>query len=462
MDLGPTPVTDTTSLRVGTDAMEKPFPRIIWVVATILFTALLACFLWPPLSALAEGLSSSINSIHWSHGAVRIVVVVTLVLTLAGAMGGLAYHVARIGFQWPQIVIDKDSRRPRLDLGFVGDAFLGVVAANALHVPLAALVPYETLNGQGTDAKSWLTLVAFGILGGYAGGVLLKRLSDSLLITLAKEVKENKKLVREALDESESLREQKREEEDELLFRAVDEAATTQRELDLTTAYLLDRRVKEISKIRAQEGLDKLSAVDALFAAYAAYREHDLQDSVLLLEHSLKKDPSESYAWAVANLLGLSYHYQMDTSADAVWFTKAKLVYEKALEKRPGTIQSAILTINLGYLLLDHEDFDEALQKFDAARQESTYLKNKDSMVLDVALLGISIAYTLKYAKGKAASAPSVKEKEYRDQAVNALKEIERPDRLGYLIRDKSVPPGAISEWKRWGGEVPDAFQKIL
>lgn len=260
-------------------------------------------------------------------------------------------------------------------------------------------------------------------------------------------------MVATALEENEQFREQKRMDEDRILFRAVDEAVTTQRELDMTATALLERRAKQAFEIKAKSGLQALGAVDSVFAAYSAYRDKCYGDSAELLNYAIKQGLDKEFVWAAENLLGLSYHYQIKELPD--WFEKAKATYESALLLNPGTIQAAILTVNFGYLLLDHKDLEPAIQKFDSVRGQKLDLE-KRPRILDVARLGAAVAHTLKYLKNGTDKA------EEKSKAEQAISDIQNPNSLRYLFLDGSVSPEAIAEWKKVDWDKFTSFKSVL
>ncbi len=75
----------------------------------------------------------------------------------------------------------------------------------------------------------------------------MKKWSDSLVVSLEKKVEENRSNIEKAFEENERLRQESRQQEDDILLSAVDEATTTQYDLDLSTSYFLERRVNEIA-----------------------------------------------------------------------------------------------------------------------------------------------------------------------------------------------------------------------
>ena len=134
----------------------------------------------------------------------------TVVLSLAGAAGGLGYHlvnhdggliipeltkfedVVRTAITKPAIAsattspspgpspagATKTVIRPSFNIGFLGDIFLGIIAANALHLAMANLLDYANSKPQ---PKQYFTLLALGILGGFAGASALTSWSNKFL-----------------------------------------------------------------------------------------------------------------------------------------------------------------------------------------------------------------------------------------------------------------------------------------
>ena len=405
------------------------------------------CF-WNPVWELGKGFGLIIHHVPWDSPHVQVALLVTLVLTIAGTLGGLAYHIGRAGLVMP--VWEKNSDgKPLLNLGFIGDGFLGAVAANALHFPLSAMVAYKNLSNATEAAQSWLALAALGILGGYAGGILLKRWSDSLVASMSKEIEENRKLVNKALGENEQLWEQRRKDENEILFRALDDAATTKQSLDTTAATLLKRRAKEVGETKAKSGLAAVNATDSMVAAYAAYHSGNYEEAAELLEHALKNNLDPELVADAENLLGLCYHYRSNDLAD--WFEKAEAIYKRALQRNPDQLTTAILTTNYGYLLSDHSDFASAAEKLDVVRAQRDALGNRRKLA-DVAALGAASAYTKLVIGGDATAGA---------KALAALTQIEYPESLRYLILDGSIPADVIAAWKA-KAEVPAGIKSIL
>lgn len=412
------------------------------------FLAFIYPAFWNPGWELGKGIANAVHSAPWQSSHVQVALLVTAVLTVAGGLGGLAYHVGRAGLVMPRWEKSADGKKC-LNLGFIGDGFLGAVAANALHFPLSAMVAYKNLSNATEAAQSWLTLAALGILGGYAGGILLKRWSDSLVASMAKEIEENKKLVNKALGENEQLWQQRRDDEDEILFRALDDAATTKQTLDTTAATLLKRRAKEVAETKAKSGLSTVRAEDAMIAAYAAFHSGQYKEAIELLEHVVSVNLKDGLISDAENLLGLCYHYQMDSLAD--WFEKAESTYKRALQRNPDALTTAILTTNYGYLLSDHQDYSAAVGKFDHVRSQRDSLGNRRKLA-DVAALGAAAAYTKLRIAGDATG---------ETKTITALKEIEYPEGLRYLIVDGSIPADVIAAWKA-KAEVPTGIKSIL
>jgi TolA-binding protein len=311
------------------------------------------------------------------------------------------------------------------------------------------MVAYKNLSNATEAAQSWLALAALGILGGYAGGILLKRWSESLVASMAKEIEENKKLVNKALGENEQLWQQRRDDEDEILFRALDDAATTKQALDTTAATLLKRRAKEVTETKAKSGLAAVRAEDAMIAAYAAFHSGHYDEAIELLDHVITAKLKDGLIADAENLLGLCYHYQMGSLTD--WFEKAESTYKRALQRNPDALTTAILTTNYGYLLSDHQDYAAAAGKLDHVRSQRDALGNRRKLA-DVAALGAAAAYEKLSIAGDASA---------KAKAVAALKEIEYPEGLRYLVVDGSIPTDVVAAWKA-NADVPTGIKSIL
>jgi hypothetical protein len=136
---------------------------------------------------------------------------ITTLLCVAGAAGGLGYHLVKHdgGLIIPELTkfeeivaipaaksagpvresaspapspgpSTKSVFHPSFQIGFLGDLFLGLIAANALHLAMSNLFNYAETNGE-ARRKQYFTILALGILGGYAGATALTSLSNKVL-----------------------------------------------------------------------------------------------------------------------------------------------------------------------------------------------------------------------------------------------------------------------------------------
>lgn len=140
---------------------------------------------------------------------------ITALLCFAGAAGGLAFHlvnheghlvipalgviteertyeVAPASTPSPdstapgtKVTVQKTSRaekisRPAFHIGFIGDLILGLITANALHLALASLIKYDTAGAEDRRTQ-YFTLLALGILSGYAGNTALSAWTGSIV-----------------------------------------------------------------------------------------------------------------------------------------------------------------------------------------------------------------------------------------------------------------------------------------
>lgn len=163
------------------------------------------------LSLLVLGLCYIPKAVAAMRGVQSPFLRLTVLLSVAGAAGGLGYHLVNHdgGLIIPELtkfeVVDRTPEtesttgantaspsprpspseirekvtRPSFNIGFIGDIFLGIIAANALHIAMANLLDYAA-NGR-PQSKQYFTVLALGILGGFAGARVLSSYSDKFL-----------------------------------------------------------------------------------------------------------------------------------------------------------------------------------------------------------------------------------------------------------------------------------------
>lgn len=422
--------------------MNEVTRRRFWLaLAGAYALALLALFyplIWAPVWELSERLANLVNSIPWSSPSAKLVILITVVLTITGGLGGLAVQVGRGGLIMPRLV-KETSGSFKFEPGFLGETFLGAVAGNALHFPFSAMVQYQNLSSGTQQTQSWLTLAALGILGGYAGGVLLKRWSDSLVNSLAKGLEENKKLTERALSENENLRRQRQQFEDELLLDAIFESSITNRRLDTTASTILEARAKQIIRQKSEAGMESIEPIDALFAAYKLFAISRYGEAAEFLEHTLKASDVPKRTWSIRNLLGLCYHYRNTNDEIPNWYEIAKSHYEETLSLGTELIEKTVPLVNLGYLETDKGNYTAALKHFANVRDKRTQLIDYPK-IIDAGSLGAARAHTL---MGNP------------DNAAEALNEIRDIDALGYLFKDGTIEVSVIEKWKNVESLMP-------
>ncbi len=117
-----------------------------------------------------------------------------MIITVAGAFGGLLYTVRDSGLEFPHRDPEKDHV---IKLGWVADCFYGIAGAYVVFL----ILPTE-LTTAGTPSKSLLSsgsilglvkLLAMALVGGYGG----RSLVDRALANIAKDAEEAKKSAEE-------------------------------------------------------------------------------------------------------------------------------------------------------------------------------------------------------------------------------------------------------------------------
>ena len=151
--------------------------------------------------------------------------VVTVFLTVTGAVGGFGWHLVsnKGAILFPALKrIESDSGEQTLVkkvvvwklglrgvtrseheeratvkktngyyLGFLNDVLIGIITANSLHLAIAGIVDYQSAIGDAAKQnRIYFSLIALGILAGFGGAPLLKSLSKRLRDTLTPEEKE--------------------------------------------------------------------------------------------------------------------------------------------------------------------------------------------------------------------------------------------------------------------------------
>ncbi|MFL6544306.1 MAG: hypothetical protein ACJ8LM_03890 [Candidatus Udaeobacter sp.] len=143
---------------------------------------------------------------------------VTFFLSASGAIGGLAWHLVNndgyVIFPTVREVPEAEKVAGTKDrgwkMGVWSDVLIGLIAANSIHLAIAGMVDYQgAVTDPQKQARINFSLIALGILSGFAGATLLESLSKQLkkaLLTpeqekrLGKEVA-NSSPVREAIHE---------------------------------------------------------------------------------------------------------------------------------------------------------------------------------------------------------------------------------------------------------------------
>jgi hypothetical protein len=175
----------------------------------LILGGILLLFVIPPIAVV----------LNWTSIREHPAALITVILSTAGALGGLAYHISQndemfqlgtISEGWvaeinvhgeKPVSITSDlppERKPSpqyrharfLSLSIVADILLGIIAANAIHLFVSGLINYEAdsagTKSAGLDARAQLTFIALGILAGFAGPNLLPQMSRSFAESIQK------------------------------------------------------------------------------------------------------------------------------------------------------------------------------------------------------------------------------------------------------------------------------------
>lgn len=365
--------------------------------------------------------------------------IVTLILSISGLLGGLAFHLVENtgNVRWPHRV---KGQAPVTHFGIFADLIVGFAASNAIHLAISGLVSYE--ESRTDSARFYLTFIALGVLSGFGGATLLRALSDKLRETIGKEEFDGlKDQVAKETERREIL-------ETGRIERMVEDALLYRREPKETDLALLALKVAEIDEKKPADQTPE----EKLILAYQKTEEDDFQAAILLIESALKENPPEGWCWMAYNLLGISYHYDMDHRAD--WFPAAERSYLKALavleaSAKPDAThhnQEAVTKTNLAYACLDHGQHDRCLELIEEVLLLEEHFSSAMPLISSVALLAKAsvLALTAKPA-----------------DALEILKKINKPHQVKYLFDDGSIPEAAR---KSLGAikELPEAFRKFL
>src|SRR5690348_1417509 len=103
------------------------------------------------------------------------------VTALFGGLGGFVHGISRqtpvhYAIAWPLQVIDTKESKPKREFGFLGDIFIGIASAIAVFFVMDTLFGLSAPE-LGKGAQQYLKFVALGVIGGYAGTLILDNLS---------------------------------------------------------------------------------------------------------------------------------------------------------------------------------------------------------------------------------------------------------------------------------------------
>lgn len=283
---------------------------------------------------------------------------VTCLLTLFGAIGGFAFHLVKnegkaIFPGW------QDSMTFRL--GLLADVFVGVAAANAIHIAISGVVTYN--NTAKDDPRFYLNFVALGILCGFAGATLLQALSKKLQESLAEKVGNIEKNLNATSDKTDLLFESRalRMLEDALLFRR----ASTKNDEEI-----LQQSATDLQRKAESERTPK----DWLVLAYYYSERNEVVRTLAALDRIAPDALPSDWEWILLNLKGLTIQCQQKDG----WFAQAEVLYCEAIQRAekssPSDVkgtQRLVTTINRAYARKESKQWKAAIEFFDNALKDS-------------------------------------------------------------------------------------------
>lgn len=205
------------------------------------------------------------------------------ITALFGGLGGFVHGMTRqtpvhYTIVWPFAAVDTPARRR--EFGFLGDFFIGVAAAIALFFVMDSL--FGLSAAKVNEPQIYLKFIALGVIGGYAGTLVL----DTLSITISKRL----------TDQQAELDQKKAKAEQELaeFKKRLDTSIRARKLQALADAY---RRWKKWEP--ALRTCEELISVEPSnpenyvikSMVYADRKEaHDYEEAIKLVNEAIKKD----------------------------------------------------------------------------------------------------------------------------------------------------------------------------
>ncbi len=381
-----------------------------------------------------------IAALPWGGDVARLV----FVMSICGGVGALAHSIAEFLAETAKPIEVRNNRRICIWWSLPGNMLVGAVASNVLHFPLAAVFNYDQLLARGPqNDKPFLSIISLSLLAGYAGPILLDALAKKFQDSVAAKLEERLKSKQDILDRT--------------LRFLLQDILTRRITPNGTDCELLRAKYEEVQRIEAENGMEGLTALDAVVAGYYSLEQERYRDAVRYLENADGKASelkSDGQKWAAKNLLALSYHYDYIHQHD--WFKKTVDRHQEALKTNPTPIQEAITLVNLAYAMKDNDDFAGAKAKVEEALKTARKFPEKYSAVRDVAHLCSATVLTLEaIAAAKDSQPPAL------SPAIAELGKIENPNGIDYLLEDGSIEDSVVDAWYSDQG-VPQAIRDIL
>jgi len=346
---------------------------------------------------------------------------ITILLTISGAVGGLASHLARhkgtlhltsLGYS---VGKEREAGPLVLRAGFFAEVILGIVAANSLHLAIGSIVQY---GGKTQPEKSSdFALIAFGLLGGFAGGSLLEKLAKETLklsdeqaravaaqalpqvmpqvqAAIAPAIQKVEQTANAAQQVAESVQSATETLTKRTIQNTFNAGLLRQYQPTPGDLLLMEACYQEIQQ-KLAEGKDGDISIDswlhASFFLLEKGTDTDRDAYAKSLEYANRalalKPTSTETLWAGEILRGLASNY---LRADD-WFAVCNAAYSAALAHADGDpTRVAITRTNHGYAFYDNNDLKKAKTLFEKALALVGVLPT-NTYIFNIARLGLAI-----------------------------------------------------------------------
>jgi hypothetical protein len=343
---------------------------------------------------------------------------ITCFLTVTGILGGLASGLVQKRYG----TIPGSGKLGDLAI----DAFVGLVAANSIHLAFAGVLNYSTPK----DTKLVVSLISIGLVAGFSGPKVLQALARRLENTFLKDrIEKAEKRVASVEKDARGAR--------DVAFKMVEGMMVNPLAPDRKTEPWVKDVIDVAAKAVLEEKEDRRSAGDWLMTAFKALQDGDYAEAVARSEQALRASPGPELTWKIYNILGLSHHFRQPEGwkkgDDLDWFSKARDNYDLALRHARTPDEKQLVKANQAFVYYDAEEYGKAAVLAQEIVQQPAGKPRRmvNQPVLDLARI---------------VGAASLIESGDEPEAVKMLNQVRSLDDFDYLFKEKDIQPRTIAK----------------